>query len=156
MRGKLKWDNGGSLRVTFSADYTNIDQDSTPNTVLAVTPVPGPFAGLAPNNIPGTGLDVVTGSSGFLFAGLYNFCINATAGDIAARNAQNLCGPRSSVNGYNTLGGLAGVNLDGNPGNDRLPYDNRWVSTDKDTSYANGNNFSKLQQGGASLVSTPT
>jgi iron complex outermembrane receptor protein len=152
LRGKLRWDNGGRLRATLSVDYTNVDQDSTANTVLAVTPIPGPFAGVAANNIPGTALDVVTGSSGFLFAGLYNFCINATDADIAARNAQGVCGPRSSVNGYNTLGSLAGVNIDSNPNNDRLPYDNRWVNTDKDTTFANGNNFSKLQQGGVSLV----
>ncbi|MFM2372304.1 MAG: hypothetical protein RIS85_2026, partial [Pseudomonadota bacterium] len=78
LRGKLRWDNGSNFRATVSADYTNIDQDSTANTVLAVTPIPGPFAGVAANNIPGTALDVTTGSSGFLFAGLYNFCIGAT------------------------------------------------------------------------------
>ena len=31
----------------------------------------------------------------------------ATADQIAARNAQNLCGPRSSINGYLTIPGLA-------------------------------------------------
>jgi iron complex outermembrane recepter protein len=152
MRGKLRWDNGGAVRATFSADYTNVDQDSTPNTVLAVTPVPGPFAGLAANNIPGTALDVVTGSSGFLFAGLYNFCIGATTAQIAARNAAALCGPRNSTAGYNTIAALAGANIDANPSNNRLPYDNRWVSTNIDESYANGNNFSKLKQYGFGLV----
>lgn len=151
LRGKLHWDNGGALRATLSADYTNIDQDSTASTLLAATPIPGPFAGLAQNNIPGTALDVVTGSSGFLFAGLYNFCIGATPAEIAARNAQNLCGPRSSVDGYNTLPGLGSVNVDGNPLNDRLPYDSRWVNDDIDTTYADGNNFSELQQGGVAL-----
>ena len=152
LRGKLRWDNGGTFKATLSGDYTNIDQDSTPNTVLAVTPIPGPFGGLAANNIPGTALDVVTGSSGFLFAGLYNFCIGATAAEISARNATNLCGPRTSINGFGTLGGLASVNVDANPSNNRLPYDNRWVNTDKDTTYANGNNFSKLKQGGVTLT----
>jgi hypothetical protein len=37
------------------------------------------------------------------------------------------------------------VNVDGNPNNNRLPYDNRWVSTDKDTSYATGNSFSNMK-----------
>ena len=151
LRGKLRYDNGGSVRATLSADYSNVDQDSTPNTVLAVTPIPGPFGGLAANNIPGTALDVVTGSSGFLFAGLYNFCIGATTAQIAARNAAALCGPRNSTAGYNTLGGLASVNVDANPNNNRLPYDNRWVSTNIDESYANGNNFSKLKQFGVGL-----
>lgn len=151
VRGKLHY-AGESFRATLSADYTNIDQDSTANTVLAVTPIPGPFAGLAANNIPGTALDVVTGSSGFLFAGLYNFCIGATAQEIADRNAQNLCGPRSSTSGYNTLSGLGSVNVDADPNNNLLPYDSRWVNADKDVSYADGNNFSKLKQGGASLA----
>lgn len=151
LRGKLHWDDGGAFTATLSADFTNIDQESTPNTVLAVTPIPGPFAGLAANNIPGTALDVTTGSSGFLFAGLYNFCIGATPAEIAARNAQNLCGPRSSVDGYNTLPGLGSVNVDADPTNNRLPYDGRWVNTDIDETYADGNNFSDLQQGGVAL-----
>jgi len=151
LRGKLRWDNGGTIRATLTGDYTKIDQDSTANTVLAVTPVPGPFAGLAENNIPGTALDVVTGSSGWLFAGLYNFCLGATADEIAARNAQNVCGPRSSVNGYLTIPGLASRNVDGDPLNDMAPYDDRWLSQDIDESWATGNNFSKLQQGGVAL-----
>ncbi|WP_296681037.1 TonB-dependent receptor [Novosphingobium sp.] len=159
LRGKLHWNDGGAFRATLTGDYTNIDQDSTANTVLAVTPIPGPFGGLNPNDLgPGQGfpiqtaLDVVTGSSGFLFAGLYNFCINATPAQIAARNAGNLCGPRSSISGFNTLPGLGSVNVDADPNNNLLPYDSRWVNTDKDVSYADGNNFSKLKQGGVALT----
>ncbi|WP_126173857.1 TonB-dependent receptor [Altericroceibacterium xinjiangense] len=152
LRGKLHWDGGGILRATLSADFTNIDAESTANTVLDVTSdVPGPFGGLAENNAPGTALDVVTGSSGFLFAGLYNFCIGATPAQIAARNAQNLCGPRSSTQGFGTLPGLGSVNVDADPNNDRVPYDDRFVNTDIDESYATGNNFSELQQGGVAL-----
>jgi iron complex outermembrane receptor protein len=151
LRGKLRWDDGGSFRATLTGDFTKVDQSATANTVLAATPIPGPFAGLAANNIPGTALDVVTGSSGFLFAGLYNFCINATADQIAARNAQNLCGPRSSINGYLTIPGLASRNVDGNPLNDLAPYDDRWVNTNIDETWATGNNFSKLDQGGVAL-----
>ena len=172
LRGKLHWDNGGTFRATLTGDYTNLDQESTANTVLAVTPIPGPFAGLGvaggvigvnnndlgpnlggPNPFPvQTALDVVTGSSGFLFAGLYNFCIGATPAQIAERNAQNLCGPRSSINGFNTLPGLGSVNVDADPNNNLLPYDSRWVNADKDVSYADGNNFSRLKQGGAALT----
>ncbi|MDR2214751.1 MAG: TonB-dependent receptor [Nevskiaceae bacterium] len=151
LRGKLRWNNGGALRATLTGDLTRIDQESTANTVLAATPVPGPFAGLAENNIPGTALDVVTGSSGFLFAGLYNFCIGATAAEIAARNAQLVCGPRNSVAGYQTLPGLASRNVDADPFNDLIPYDDRWVNEDIDKSWATGNDFSKLQQGGIGL-----
>ena len=158
LRGKLRWDNGGTFRATFTADYSKLDQDSTANTVLAVTPIPGPFGGLTANNLgpnqgfpTQTGLDVVTGGSGFLFAGLYNFCIGATAAEIAARSATNLCGPRSSTAGFNTLAGLASRNIDGDPTNDLLPYDSRWVNANKDISYADGNNFSKLKQYGLGL-----
>ena len=158
LRGKLHWDNGGSFRATFTGDYGKIDEDSTANTVLAVTPVPGPFAGLDANDLGPrqgfpiqTALDVITGSSGFLFAGLYNFCIGATPAQIAARNAGNLCGPRSSNAGFNTLAGLGSRNVDSNPNNDLLPYDSRFVNTDKDVSFADGNNFSKLKQYGLAL-----
>ncbi|MBT0670944.1 TonB-dependent receptor [Novosphingobium profundi] len=151
VRGKLVWDDGGPLRATVTADFTNIDAEATPNVVLAVTPYSGAFAGLAENNAPGTALDVTTGNSGFLFAGLYNFCIGATASEIAARNAQNLCGPRNSVNGYNTLAGLASRNVDADPTNDLLPYDDRWVTTNIDETYATGNNFSRLKQSGLAL-----
>jgi iron complex outermembrane recepter protein len=155
VRGKLHWDNGGNVRATLTADYSKLDQESTANTVLAVTPVPGPFGGLSANDLgPAQGfpiqtaLDVTTGSSGFLFAGLYNFCIGATTAQIAARNATNLCGPRSSNAGFNTLAGLASRNVDGNPNNDLLPYDSRFVNANKDVSFADGNNFSKLKQYG--------
>ena len=160
LRGKLKWEGEG-LKVTLAGDYTNVDQDSTPSTVLATSEfVPGPFGGLDANDLgprqgyPNqTALDVVTGSSGFLFAGLYNFCIGATTAQIAARNATNLCGPRSSINGFGTLGALASVNVDANPSNNRLPYTFATFNTGNiDTTYANGNNFSKLKQGGVTLT----
>lgn len=146
LRGKLLWEANDRLKVTLGGDYMKIDQSSMANSVLAVTSaVPGPFAGLAANNIPGTALDVVTGASGFLFAGLYNFCIGATDADLAARNAAALCGVRGTpLNPGANLGGLAGVNVDANPNNNRLPYDGRWVSTNKDTSYATGNSFSDM------------
>ena len=160
VRGKIKWDNGGPLRLTFSGDYTNVDQDASPNSVLGTTEgLTGPFAGVNANDLgPAqgfplqTGLDVATGNSGFFFAGLYNFCIGSTPAQIAARNATNLCGPRSSVRGYNTLAGLGSVNVDADPLNNRLPYDSRWVNSDKDHTFANGNDFSKLKQGGLNVT----
>jgi outer membrane receptor protein involved in Fe transport len=147
LRGKLLWEASDRIKLTLGGDYMRINQSSMSNSVLAVTSgVPGPFAGLAANNIPGTALDVVTGSSGFLFAGLYNFCIGASAADLAARNAASLCDIRgTSLNPSSILPPLAGVNVDGNPNNDRLPYDNRWISTDKDKSYATGNSFSDMK-----------
>ena len=147
IRGKLLWEASDRLKVTLGGDYMKIDQSSMANSVLAVTSgVPGPFAGLAANNIPGTALDFVTGSSGFLFAGLYNFCIRATPDQIAARNAGALCGVRGTpLNAAANLPPLASVNVDGDPNNNRLPYDNRWISAEKDTSYATGNSFSNMK-----------
>ena len=160
MRAKLKYDTE-KFKATFAFDYTNVDQESTPNTLLATTEmVPGPFAGLAANDlgpamgfpIP-TALDVVTGSSGFLFAGLYNFCVTSTAAQIAARNAGNLCGPRTGVGGFNTLPSLAGAAIAG-PGNPNplMTYNGRFITGNPDTTYANGNNYSKVRQHGFTLT----
>lgn len=156
-RSKLKWDTGGSFKAIASFDYQNVDQESTPNTLLATTEnVPGPFAGLNANNLgPAygfpiqTGLDIITGSSGFLFAGLYNFCLTATQAQIDARSASNLCGPRTSTAGYNTLPGLFGA---GNAAIPKLPYDSRFITGDIDTTYATGNNYSKVKQWGVGLT----
>ena len=158
LRTKLKYDTPG-FKATLSFDYTNVNQESTANTLLATTEkVPGPFAGLNANDLgPAlgfpvqTGLDVITGSSGFLFAGLYNFCIGATSAQIAARNAGQLCGPRTGVQGYNSLIGLAGLGLPGST-SARLPFDSRFITNNIDTTYANGNNFSKIKQYGIGLT----
>ena len=149
LRYKVAIDNGGPLTATLSADMTNVDQTQLANSILATTPVSGPFAGLAENNIPGTALDVVTGNSGFLFAGLYNFCIGATPGEIAARNAQNVCGPRGTpVNPSLILPSIASVNVDGDPSNDRLPYDDRFLTGDPDITYADGNDYTETEAWG--------
>ena len=160
LRGKLKW-TSGTFKATLALDTTQISQESTANTLLGTTSnVPGPFGGLSANDLgPAegfpvqTGLDVVTGSSGFLFGGLYNFCISATPDMIAARNAQGLCGPRTGVQGYNRGRALdvAGIASASNP-NPLLPYDNRFVTGNPDPTYANGNNYSKVQQYGATLT----
>jgi outer membrane receptor protein involved in Fe transport len=154
VRGRADFDNGGAFRASITGDYARQDSSQIANTLLATTAfIPGPFAGLAENNIPGTALDVVTGTSGFLFGGLYNFCINASPADLAARNAALLCGGRASVAGFDTLPPLAdpvlgGVNAPGNPAPDLLPIDDRYVSGDIDRSFANGPSFSNLETWG--------
>jgi outer membrane receptor protein involved in Fe transport len=149
LRGKLKWDNG-DVRVVLAGDYSRVDQPSSANSLLATTEfLPGPFAGLAANNIPGTAFDP-SGTTGFLFAGLYNFCIGSTPTEIAARNAQNLCGPRNTpVTPDRIRPGLGSVNVDGTPTNDRLPYDSRFISPDKDETYGNGLSYSRITSYGA-------
>lgn len=153
-RGKLKWDNGGTFKAVLSADYTYVSQQQQANKLIATTEnVPGPFAGLNANDLgPNegfplqTGLDVITGSSGFLFGGLYNFCVTATPDQIAARNAGNLCGPRAGVNGYKAQPGLAGS---GAP-----TYGGQFVTNSMYTSYATGNNFSREKDYGGNLTLT--
>ncbi|WP_082349940.1 TonB-dependent receptor [Novosphingobium sp. AAP1] len=140
LRGKLKWDNGGAITATLTGDWTRQDSSSQASKLLAALNLPGPFAGT--DNLPGTALSA-SGNTGFLFSGLYNFCIGSTAQQIAARNAQALCGARGTQFGRR-LSPLASVNVDGDPTNDRLPWDSRFVTADPDTSYATGPSFNKL------------
>lgn len=146
IRGKLKWDDGGPLKVTLSGDYSR-DKGTSATTLLGTAEfVPGNFAGTA--NLPGTAFDP-TGTTGFLFAGLYNFCIGATSAEIAARSAQALCGVAGTqFNPQFQLPSYAGVNVDGNPANDRLPWDSRYLTSNIDTSYATGNSYSRLEAWG--------
>jgi len=134
LRGKVKYDNGGSIRVTLTGDYSNIDQSQLANRLIATTPA--------------------------VFAGTYNCAIR---GIVAAPGDTTTCGggPPSfaylgGISGLNTIFDnptVFGVNADANPSNNRLPYDNRFVTSDIDTSYANGNNYSKLKSyGGAGTV----
>ncbi|ODU19589.1 MAG: TonB-dependent receptor [Sphingomonas sp. SCN 67-18] len=153
MRAKLKFDTGGALRATLSGDYTS-SKGGAPNTLLGTAEnLPGPFAPPAGSNIPGTAFDP-TASQGFLFAGLYNFCIGATQAEIANRNAQALCGPLGTQfpsqnfgqsTPVNQVPGFGGANTSGNPLTGRLPFDGRFISHDIDTSYATGNSFSQLE-----------
>ncbi|WP_033919679.1 TonB-dependent receptor [Sphingomonas sp. 37zxx] len=149
-RMKLRYDNGGAFTATLGADYTFSDSTGLANKLLGVPETPGNFAGTA--NLPGTGFDP-TGTTGFSFAGLYNFCIGATPAEIAARGAAALCGGRGTqFSGGFRLPGLGSRNVDGDPSNDLLPWDNRFVTDDKDSSYATGMNFSRLRNWGATLT----
>lgn len=150
LRGKLKW-TGGDTKVVVTGDYTREDSGGVANTLLATTEfVPGNFAGTA--NLPGTAFDP-TGATGFLFAGLYNFCIGATPQQIAARGAQALCGVRGTqFNNGGRVPSLAGVNVDGDPNNNRLPFDSRFLTGDRDRSYATGNSFSRMSAWGVAAT----
>ncbi|MDB5690537.1 MAG: TonB-dependent receptor [Sphingomonas bacterium] len=128
-RVKLKWDNGGPLSVTLSGDYSKTDSNSIANTLIK--------------------------SRQDVFAGWYNACINNTATSILTTPlpfiAALCAAPRSSVQGgVSGLSPLLGVNVDANPYNNRLPYDDRFVTGDIDRSYATGNSFSKMRVYGAS------
>jgi iron complex outermembrane recepter protein len=130
VRGKLKYDNDGAFRVTLSGDYSDIDQSQIANRLITTTPA--------------------------VFAGTYN-CAIAEPVPVGT----NCGGGPPSFAYLGGIGGLTtifnnptvyGVNSDANPANNRLPYDNRFVTNDIDTSYANGNNYSKLKTYGGSMI----
>jgi outer membrane receptor protein involved in Fe transport len=150
LRGKVKWDNGGAIRATLSADYSS-DKGTSANKLIGTAEnQPGNFAGTT--NLPGTAFDP-TGMTGFNFAGLYNFCIGSTTAQIAARGAAALCGVSGTqFNPQFQVPSYASVNVDGNPANDRLPWDNRYLIADKDRSYATGNSYSNLKTYGFSGI----
>jgi iron complex outermembrane recepter protein len=151
VRAKLRFDNGGAFRVTLSSDYLDSSSSGLPSTLMTtLQTAPGNFAGTT--NLPGTAFDP-TGLTGFTFAGLYNFCISSTPAQIAARGATGLCAQRGTQ--YHpelVLPGFGSVNVDGNPNNDLLPYDGRFVTNDIDRSYATGNSFSDLKNWGVAAT----
>ena len=137
VRAKLKYDGGGIIRLTLSGDYTYTK-------------------GTAPTKL----LQTTDNFAGGLFAGLYNTCIGNSVATLQTIGLLNMCNSsgtqlpsmhRSQALRVNRLYGLAGVNADGNPGNDVLPYDSRFITNSPDTSYATGNNFSHLGNWGFTL-----
>ncbi|MDE2597445.1 MAG: TonB-dependent receptor [Sphingomonadales bacterium] len=138
LRGKLNWDNGGALSATLTGDYSNIDQDQIANTLIKTVP--------------------------FVFAGTYNCAIagnpTQTVGGVTGACDSFIAGPPSFayIGGIGGINGIAenptlyGVNADANPNNNHLPYDDRFLTGNIDTTYANGNNFSKLRNYGGALT----
>jgi iron complex outermembrane receptor protein len=128
IRTKILWRASDTVKVTFAGDYQNVDQAGLANVLLDT------FA--------------LEGNPAELFGTAYNLCIS-TPNELlpadAGGNIAALCGP---------LGGtgesLAEVNIDDNPNNDRLPFDDRFVTDDIDQSFATGPSFSKLEQWGLS------
>lgn len=132
-RGKLKYD-GNSVRLTLSGDYA-YTQGTAPTKLLQTT----------------------NGDPGGLFGNLYNLCIGTDVATLTTIGLINMCNSsgtqlpsrhRDETFPVNRLYTLAGVNADANPNNDLLPWDNRFITNDRDTSYATGNNFSKLRNWG--------
>jgi iron complex outermembrane receptor protein len=133
IRGKVKYD-GGAFRLTLSGDYAYTK-------------------GTAPTKL----LQTTNGDPGGLFANLYNLCIGTDVATLTAIGFLNMCNSsgtqlpsihRDETFPVNRLYTLAGVNADGNPNNDLLPWDNRFITGSRDTTYATGNNFSRLRNWG--------
>ena len=120
-RVKLLWDNGGLLKATFVGDYTNVDQSATPNSLI--TTVGGGFKDFYncaisgnPSSPPPCAIPPVLA---YLFA-------------------------RGGTNSPFDLAPIFGANVDTNPYNNRLPYDDRFVTGNPDTTYATGASYNKL------------
>ncbi|WP_226015886.1 TonB-dependent receptor [Novosphingobium sp. FKTRR1] len=137
LRGKIRFNNGGSFRATLSGDYSKTDTSQIANKVI--TTFPAVFAGTYNCAIAGNPTTTVGGVTGP--------CDSFIGGPPSVAYV----GRRGGLNSVVDLPPLFGVNADNNPNNNRLPYDNRFITNSIDTTYANGNNFSKLRQGGASL-----
>ena len=123
VRAKLLWNASPTVTLRVSADYTHTDEESAPQTLVATNS--GPTAGTV--------------------ASLYNTCISSDTAALAALNLTAVCGPRG-VAGTS----IASVNVDGNPNNDRLLFNNQFITGDVDKSFAAGSNFSLLDAYGLS------
>jgi iron complex outermembrane recepter protein len=133
-RGKVVVLITDDLKLTLTGDYLNVDQPASANTVLGINALPGGLSGIS------------------------NLCLLGAASPVPVTVAfKALC--------TSTRGGLSptpttmpvstplyGLNADGNPYNNYLPYDSRFQTANIDQTYANGNNFSKLKNFGMSNV----
>ena len=131
------------VKLTVTGDYLNVDQEASANTALGINP-----------NYPNS------------LGAIPNLCLLGAAGPpdveipsipLALHDFNKLC--------TSTRGGLSptptpmpvsaplyGLNADGNPNNNYLPYDNRFQTSNIDQTYADGNNFSKLLNSGVATV----
>ena len=109
-----------AVKFTLAGDYTNVDQSASAATVASINPSQ--------------------------LAGLYNLCLLGAPLGVLCTEPRGGLSPTPTE--YAVLPPLSGVNVDGNPDNNRLPYDNRFETGNIDTSYATGNSFSKLKNYG--------
>ncbi len=120
-RGKLVFHASDDVKFTVTGDYQHVDQTASPNTVLSIQSSPYAASSLS---------------------GLSNACL-------VGKGPPSLCNaPRGGLSPTPTYmpvsQPIGGVNVDGNPYNNILPYDSRFQTNNIDTTYATGNNFSKL------------
>ncbi len=121
-----------NFKITVAADYTYVDQPASANSVIQID--------------PGLGLSA-----------LYNACLSIPAAAMPFTGLQTLCGqPRLNATPVPSpstpLPALGSVNVDGDPNNNRLPYDSRFQTGNINTTYETGNSFSKLKNWGGSIA----
>jgi iron complex outermembrane receptor protein len=141
-RAKLVFLVNDAVRITAAGDYLNVDQAASANTAIGINSPQLAAGGLS---------------------GISNLCLLGPAGPQVGPPGNQVPLALAAFNKLCTLprGGLSptptpmavspplyGVNADGNPYNNYLPYDSRFQTGNIDTSYATGNSFSKLKSWG--------
>ncbi|MGI9229740.1 MAG: TonB-dependent receptor [Gammaproteobacteria bacterium] len=137
IRGKLLWHTSSDVEVLISADYTRVDEQAAPNTLVDTFP-----------DSPANGT----------FGWLYNTCVNKsrpgegfptpTPGPPPVPAFELACD--ADIEGLGDGSSLSGVNTDNIDGNDHLTYGDHFLTGDIDASYSNSANFSKLEAWGIS------
>lgn len=133
VRGKLLWKVNDSVKLTVSGDYQKGDQPGMASTLIKV---------LSNNGAPTF--------PGELFGSVYNLCINvpnALLPSAIGGNIQAMCGIRGTSGTS-----IGNANVDTDPSNNRLTWNNQFITGDIDKSYATGPSFSRLQNWGLSGV----
>lgn len=129
-RAKLKWKITPDVTLRLVGDFMNADDQSTGSQLLKIQP----------------GLKDV-----------YNACITTSAAVLATTPLAAICNtprglPAATVPGFanQVLAPLGGVNVDADPSNDHLVFDERFKSPRIDTSYGTGAGYSKVRTYGFS------
>jgi iron complex outermembrane receptor protein len=128
-RGKIVLLANDAVKLTMSGDYLHVDQTASPNTVLSIQ---------SPQ--------LAAGSLGTLA----NLCLVGVPLGVLCTSPRGGLSPTPTPMPISAP--LAGVNVDGNPYNNYLPYDSRFQTNNIDTTYATGNNFSRLTNFGFGTV----
>lgn len=119
VRGKLLW-KGDGFRIGLTADYSKSNDDTQAVSLVRTSSNPGALSNL------------------------YNACISLPPAALAGAGLAPVCNsPRFGIGGV-----LGSVNVDSNPANDRLLFNDQFVTGNSDTSYASGNNYSRLRNYG--------
>jgi iron complex outermembrane receptor protein len=118
VRAKLLWKAADSLNVTWTADWTHVDESAVPESLLATA-----------TNPPGTP------PLGSAFGFFYDACI-------AGRFVPALCNVKT------LSGNLSLFGVNGSPGSYRLPFGNQFITGNPDASYGTGPNYDTMDQYG--------